>query len=88
MLKPIVPLSFSVIALLTGTAVSSAAPPTPAQAAKPPLSAGKLVQIVDPRQGQKLFQKAIRLTEEGQTVAAEETGDGVRASPPAGDDVL
>jgi tetratricopeptide (TPR) repeat protein len=72
--NPLFPLSFAVLALLEGTAVSASAPPNTAPSPSP--TTGKAVQKAapktDPREGQKLFQQAIRLTEEGKTTAAEQ----------------
>ncbi|MBC8102958.1 MAG: tetratricopeptide repeat protein [Cytophagales bacterium] len=75
-MKSFHPLSLAVFSLLVGVRVSVAAPPIAAPAPPPTRLAdpkSTVVQVADPRQGQKLFAQAVRLTEEGQTIAAEET---------------
>ncbi|MES2461615.1 MAG: hypothetical protein V4671_13610, partial [Armatimonadota bacterium] len=75
MCKPLFPLSLSVMLLLNGTGNRAVAAPPKASSPSPvptkpgttTIPAGKLVQVVDPQQGQKLFQQAIRLTKEGKT---------------------
>jgi tetratricopeptide (TPR) repeat protein len=76
MVRPLFPVSFAVLALLEGAAagaVFAAPPPAAKPPAKPSIPAAKLLQTVDPQEGQKLFRKAIQLTEEGKNAAAEET---------------
>ena len=70
--KPLFPLSLTLLPLLVGGVVSSAvfaAPPVPAPKPAPP----KGTVAVDPQAGQKLFRQAIKQTEDGLTIAAEDT---------------